>query len=572
MNTFYHDRLQYNPAEHPVSFPGGKCFATFARYPTNRDPIALDAVDGLQGMTLVETMKDGVNRFALCRANEGTVLTPKDKPRQVSVWIGGKVRYFNAANLLGSSLLDEDVTDNEYGILWGEHGLYIESAANRAALYDDLKRKCSNLERKELTLVPRPKSDDIDVRGKGYYVEGGTVYHSRGNGNGTPIHVSETGKICLTGTDGRKKKVGLGWILFGAYPEFYGYVRGLHTEMDHINGNSKDNKAWNFRPMTKLQNAAVCHKTGSRSERPSDHSSHEMFKRGEGKDMTDEHVKEWIRTGALKRYMDTQYWMHSDGAVLRWTPRGFVFASLTVQRCKYTYAGRWRVHVMMMQAFGEHVDGLVVMHLDGDRQNNRLTNLCMGTSKENAEGKIPVTIHIRHDDGTVVEEMYESVCEAARITGIAVPTIGYNRKRQRPDSPLEYSKTRDGITFAAVEAVLENLAKSVIARAKALLADPRFSEEATSKDPVKRARKLARSKLEPTNLRYEGEALASAEKILSRRTSEVLPVSRVDGFTDFEATQGELMSGAPHRTSLLNAEAKSVIARAKALLADPRFS
>ncbi len=81
-----------------------------------------------------------------------------------------------------------------------------------------------------------------------------------------------------------------------------------------------------------------------------------------------------------------------------------------------------------------------------------------------------------------------------------------------------------------------------------------------------------RKKLQPTNLRYEGEALASAEKILSCRTPEVLPVTRVDGFTDFEATQGELMYGAPHRTSLLNAEAKSVIARAKALLADPRFS
>jgi hypothetical protein len=569
MNTFFHDRLQFDPAENPISFPGGTRFATFARYPTNRDPIPLDAVDGLQGMTLVETTKDGVNRFALRRENDGTVLTPMDEPRRVQVSIGGEKKYFNAANLVGSSIIRKDVTGNEYGILWGEHGLYIESADDREALCDDLKRKCSNLERKDLTLVPRPNSDDIDVRGKGYYVEGGTVYHSKG----TPMRVSERGTIKLTGTDGTRKKVGLGWILFGAYPEFYGYVSGLHTEMDHINGNSKDNKAWNFRPMTALQNKAVCHRTGSRWERPSDDSSHETFKRDKGNDVTAEHVEEWIQAGALKRYMNTSYWMHSDGAVLRRTPRGgFVFASLRVHRCKYTYVGRWKVHIMMMKAFGEHVDGKVVMHLDGDRQNNRLTNLCMGTSKENAEGKIPVTIHIRHDDGTVVEEMYESVCEAARITGIARKTIHGNRKRQRPDSPLEYSKTRDGITFAAVEAVLENLAKSVIARAKALLADPRFSEEATSKDPVKRARKLARSKLEPTNLRYEGEALASAEKILSRRTSEVLPVSRVDGFTDFEATQGELMSGAPHRTSLLNAEAKSVIARAKALLADPRFS
>ncbi len=452
MKTFFHDALQYDPANNPISFPGGTCFARFARYPTNRDPIPLDAVDGLQGMTLVETTKDGVNRFALRRANEGTVLTPMDEPRRVRAQVGGKMKYFNVANLLGSSILRDDVTDNEFGVLIGEDGLYIESAADRAALCDDLKRKCSNLERKELTLVPRPNSDDIDVTGKGYYVEGGTVYHSKSKRNGTPIHVSERGDIKLTGTDGTRKRVGLGWILFGAYPAFYGYAPGLHTEMDHINGKSKDNNAWNFRPMTALQNKAVCHCTGSRSERPSDDSSHEMFKRDEGNDVTAEHVQEWIRTGALKRYMNTSYWMHSDGAVLRWTPRGFVFASLYVHRNKYTYVSSGcPVHVMMMQAFGKHVDGLVVMHLDGDRQNNRLTNLRMGTSKDNGAGKIPVTIHIRHGDGTVVEKTYESEHEAARITGIADPTIHRNRKRQRPDSPLKYSTTRDGITFAAVE-------------------------------------------------------------------------------------------------------------------------
>ena len=49
---------------------------------------------------------------------------------------------------------------------------------------------------------------------------------------------------------GKREKVGLGWVLFAAYPDFYGYKHGIHTQMDHINGISTDNEAWNFRPMT----------------------------------------------------------------------------------------------------------------------------------------------------------------------------------------------------------------------------------------------------------------------------------------------------------------------------------
>ena len=92
-----------------------------------------------------------------------------------------------------------------------------------------------------------------------------------------------------------------------------------------------------------------------------------------------------------------------------------------------------------------------------------------------------------------------------------------------------------------------------------------------------------RRKLQPTNLRYEGKALASAERIQSQRTSQSLPAYRVDGLTDFDAMEYQdthmlaVPSGTspgardPHMSSL-NTEARSVIARAKALLADPRFS
>jgi len=439
MNSAFHEQLQYNTATNPISIAGKRV----AKYPRTLENIALDAVEGLEGFTLVPSVKNGVNRFAL-RRPDGTVLTPMDDARRVCVRIQGKTKHFNVANLLASSSLHDDVTDNEFGVLIGEDGLVVESAADRVALCLDRKRACLSLPRVDLTLVPRPNANDIDVTGKGYYVKRGVVYKK----NGHPIYVSKRGKIYLTGKTGKREKVGVGWVLFAAYPAFYNYKHGLHTQMDHINGNSKDNHAWNFRPMTVLQNAAVRHCTGSRSERPSYDSSHETFKRDAGNRLTRENIAGWKAAGRLKRYMATPYWLHSDGAVLRQTRTGsFVFAQLRVDRDGYTYiSGVGRVHVMMMKAFGIYEDRLVVMHLDDDKQNNRLANLQMGTSQANAVGKKPVIVHIQREDGTVTNT-YESEREAARLTGIAQPTI--NRKRQPPGSPTVFTTTRNGITFAA---------------------------------------------------------------------------------------------------------------------------
>ena len=442
MNSVFHEQLQYTTAANPISIAGKRV----AEYPPSLENIALDAVEGLDGFTLVPSVKNGVTRFAL-RRPDGTVLTPKDQARRVEVMTQGKKKRFNVANLLASSILREDVTDNEFGILICEDGLIVESAADRAVLCADRKRACLDLPRVDLALVARPNSNDIDVRGKGYYVERGVVYTRTGR----PIHVSETGHIFLTGKTGKQEKVGVGWILFAAYPAFYNYKHGLHTQMDHINGISTDNEAWNFRPVTVLQNAAVCHQTGSRSERPAYDSSHETFKRAIGNHVTRENVAKWIADGRLKRYMATSYWLHSDGAVLRQTRAGsFVFPKLTVQRqWGYTYVGTSKVHVMMMKAFGKYVDGRVIMHLDNDKQNNRLVNLQMGTSQGNAAGKKPVVVHIRREYGTMDTTTYESECDAARTTGIAQTTISYNRGRQRPGSPSVFTTTRNGVMFAA---------------------------------------------------------------------------------------------------------------------------
>jgi Tfp pilus assembly major pilin PilA len=163
-------------------------------------------------------------------------------------------------------------------------------------------------------------------------------------------------------------------------------------------------------------------------------------------------ISNWQKNGSLRRYAETSYWLHKDGAVLRRRSFGFVYAKPRVYRNEYTYVIKngVSVHVMMMVAFRKYVEGLVVMHLDNDKENNSLSNLQMGTNEENADGKA-VQITIQHADGTEVATTYRSEHEAARRVGIHQPTINDNRKRQRPDSPLEFSTTKRGIKFAATD-------------------------------------------------------------------------------------------------------------------------
>ena len=442
MNSIFCEHLQHNPATQPIcSQVGGQ----FVPFPTQLREFPLDVVAELAGYTLATTTRNGVNRFAL-RTPSGRILEPEDHVRMVQARIQGAMKHYNVANLLASYVLGEDVTDNEYGILIVEDGLWIESAADRVAVCNRLKLECTNLPRVELERIPRPNSSEMNVKGKGYVVERGVVYKK----DGTPIHVSKRGVIQLTGAMGKREGVGLGWILFAAYPDFYGYDRDLHTQMDHINGVSTENEAWNFRPMTAHQNAMVSHQTGSRSERPAPDSSHELFRRDPTKALTPANISKWIEVNWLRQYAKTSYWMHRDGAVLRRQPSGlFVYAPLRVKRCGYTYAGRGKVHIMMTKAFCTYEDGLVVMHDDGKKQNNQLSNLIMGSSEANAEGQKADQIHIPHADGTVATT-YRSHNEAARRTGISDQTISDNRKRQRPNSPLVFSTSR-GIEFAATD-------------------------------------------------------------------------------------------------------------------------
>ena len=162
-------------------------------------------------------------------------------------------------------------------------------------------------------------------------------------------------------------------------------------------------------------------------------------------------ISNWIRNKSLCRYAETSYWLHKDGAVLLRRSSGFVYAEPRVNRHKYTYTRDGvSVHVMMMRAFDKYKNGLVVMHMDNDKENNALSNLKMGTSEENADGNA-VQITIQRADGTEVATTYRSECEAARRVGIDPSTVHKNRKRQRPDSPRKFTTTKRGIKFAATD-------------------------------------------------------------------------------------------------------------------------
>ena len=162
-------------------------------------------------------------------------------------------------------------------------------------------------------------------------------------------------------------------------------------------------------------------------------------------------ISNWQKNKSLRRYAETSYWLHEDGAVLRRQSSGFVYVDLTVERNDYTFASITgvSVHVMMMCAFDKYRNGSVVMHMDNDKENNALSNLQMGTNEENGVGNA-VQITIQRADGTEVPTIYRSEREAARRVGIDPSTVRKNRKRQRPDSPRKFSTSR-GIKFAATD-------------------------------------------------------------------------------------------------------------------------
>jgi hypothetical protein len=430
--------LQQIGSPEPISLVNG----TFAKFP---DPMpesfALDVVKGLAGYALVPGRRDGVDRFAL-RTPKGRTLKPHHGSRMVQRTLNRKVHYFNVSNLLASSILNKDVTDNQYGVLVGEDGLWIESSEDRLQLRDEMRSKISDLPRVDLNVVTRPNSDDIDVTGKGYVVDGGVVYHKGGN----RLAVGKDGVCYMTDRDGKKFKVHVGRVLFTAYPAFYRFDPA-HTEIDHIDGNHTNNDPGNFRPVTSQQNSALAHQTGTRVRRPGPTSSHEQFKRVFGP-LSPTTIDRMISTGALRRYKKTSFWVHKLGTVLRKRRNGtFIYAKACLLRNDYVVSCRIEHHIMVMVAFGKYVKGKVVMHLNDRKEDNRLENLRMGTSSENAWRTNPVRIHLPGQD----PQSFPSECEAARTIGVCRKTLNWNKdKNSKRSGELVYS-TSKGIKFAATD-------------------------------------------------------------------------------------------------------------------------
>ena len=101
---------------------------------------------------------------------------------------------------------------------------------------------------------------------------------------------------------------------------------------------------------------------------------------------------------------------------------------------------------MVMIAFGKYVKGKVVMHLNSDKEDNRLANLRMGTSAQNAHNSKAVTVILPGQD----PRSFPSAREAARTIGVSQSTLRKNREQNTDRSGELIYSTSKGIEFAAV--------------------------------------------------------------------------------------------------------------------------
>ena len=416
--------------------------ATFVRFPDGLASFCLDVVKGLREYKLVQMEHNGVWRLSV-RTPNGYTLTPRSsQDRGIQCRVDGKNRHFNVMNLLASVLLGRDVTGTEYAILVVEGGMRVESKQDRERLRDEREKEAVDLPRKELTTIPRAKTGTIDVTGQGYYVQGGKIYRKYGKA----LAVAKNGRCAMTDCRGTQLKVHVGWVLFTAYPEFYRFDADVHKEVDHIDGDHKNNAPNNFRPVTASQNCTLRHQTGSRVERPGPDSSYEQCKRKFGtlsKDTTDR-----ISAKDLKQYEETSYWVHRLGTVfVRQSDNTFRYAAAFVRENGYVVSRGHKHHLMVMKVFGEYIKGMVVMHKDDNKQHNGFDNLRMGTKQDNACRTNGVTIHRPGED----PQWYPTEREAARRTGISDSSLNSNRKRNLDSPELCYSETRKGVRFACVD-------------------------------------------------------------------------------------------------------------------------
>lgn len=100
---------------------------------------------------------------------------------------------------------------------------------------------------------------------------------------------------------------------------------------------------------------------------------------------------------------------------------------------------KYKVHRLVASAFIGDVDGKEVDHIDTNRKNNSLDNLRIVTRKENANNPLSI-LNLKKYASKYVEaygkrviskdgDMYPSIIEAHRSTGIPRSTIQYHLKQ-----------------------------------------------------------------------------------------------------------------------------------------------
>ena len=432
----YLNALEFNLNENPISM----CDGQLAKYP-DADPrvvqIPLDVIGPLQGVKMVAN-PDG--RFALMTKRK--IIKKGKHKRQLPIRVN-KVQYsFNAANVLASHALGKDVTDNSYGMWIDREGIWVETEDDKKELSRKLKHDIEHAPDRVIRIIHRPYSEDIDLTDRGYYISKGVVY----NAKHIPMVIRPpVGSIFFTSEkNGRQQAARLGHVLFSTYPEIYNFNPQFHTDQDHIDGDRTNNVAWNMRPTTRLQNIMARNSTGDIVERTRQTSSNSKFEEKHGTDIL-KRLQDLIDVGKdIRRYEDTNYFCHRDGIVfVKRYGRGFDYVKGHVKPGGYVYiGGKYKMHIMMLKAFGMYKKGLDVMHLDDDPQNNALENLRMGTRRANANKKTGISVTIRGQEPVA----FLSIRDAMRVTGIERSTLSENANSQQPGSPPVFSTSR-GIEF-----------------------------------------------------------------------------------------------------------------------------
>ena len=254
--------LGYDVSDNPpcaVSSIARVSFDVIRSYFEIKDRLLTGIVPKLEGVLLC--FHDGQFLFRRQGTSEytGKTTTPR------AIRFGQK--HWNVLQLIVSCVYTIDLTQDETRVLIFDGDLVVERNEDRQCLINNF---VVNTPRREIVeFVSFKTKRHYDFRGCGYVIEdtpcgtiGGTNGGTNGglvvyNKNGTRLSVGDDNKIFLmTGSTKEPAAVKLPQLAVYVFRDLYPgtFDPDKHTEVDHINGNHKDNRLCNLRPVTRLQN------------------------------------------------------------------------------------------------------------------------------------------------------------------------------------------------------------------------------------------------------------------------------------------------------------------------------